>query len=79
MAENGNGSTVRPYRVYVESAKGENLRRVWMGNARNTEHAARQTMKKNPRLSVDELVCIAGRHYAKVPVRRNTKETISVG
>lgn len=74
-----NGQDVRPYRVYVESDKGVRLRRVWMGDARNTEHAARQAMKKNPQLRVDELVCIPGRHITKVPVRRNVEETITIG
>lgn len=78
MTEEEDGK-VRPYRVYVESDKGERLRRVWQGSGRNTEHAARQAMKKNPHLKVAELTVIPGRHITTVPVRRNVKETISIG
>lgn len=74
-----NGHELRGYRVFIESEKGEKLRRVWRGKARNREHAARQAMKANPRLSVDEVVPIADRNYQKTPVKRNVKETISVG
>lgn len=78
MGENGNGE-LRGYRVFVESEKGMKLRRVWKGQARNREHAARQAMKANPNLKADEVVPIPDRNYQKVPVKRNTRETISVG
>lgn len=75
------GSTdLRPYKVLVERAgKEKSYREVWEGPARNAEHAARQAMKTTRTLRADFLITVPLKMWTEVPVKRNVRETISIG
>lgn len=69
---------VRPYKV-LEQQRNGTYRVIWEGDARNSEHAARQAFKDASKKSEDELITVPLKMWTPVPVKRNVKETVSVG
>lgn len=76
----GTSTDLRPYKVLVERAgKDKTYREVWEGPARNAEHAARQAMKESRGLRAEYLITVPLKMWTEVSVRRNVRETISIG